>query len=277
MLDVEKAIQYVQEYGDNIENARLDSLIWGKFPDEDILHKLEKMQNLDGGFSYWIKEVKISTVSDSVYILRWFDDLGITKGIMLEKAVDFIFNNQKEDGSWDEVNDIIKYNPPPFLVPGNIENRIWLTANCAHWLMKFGYAESAKCKACPVDFLLKYHKPNGGFPGYLRAAWDCLPIFSRYPKNDREPFRLVLNYVESNYSPANWEGSYLTWLLRCLRDAELPATHQLVKECLKDLQDKQRSDGSWNSEDGEEYSASATVEALGVLKDFNLIQNKQPA
>jgi len=271
VLDITRAIHYIKEHGDAIEKARLDSLMCGKHPSEDISDIIKRMQNSDGGFSYWIKEADISMVSDTVYILHWLDDLRIRESTILEQAIDFLVNHQNEDGSWDEVNDIINYNPPPFLVPGKIENRVWLTANCAHWLMKFGYAESPKCRGCPIDFLLAYSKPDGGLLGYLRATWDCLPVFSRYPENDREPFRLALNYVESKYSPASWEGSYLVWLIQCLRDANLPANHKLVIDCLNDLQGKQRSDGSWNSEDGEEYSVSATIEALGVLKEYNLI------
>jgi len=271
MIYLEKAINFVHSYGDLIENARLASIIWGEMPNNLVLHKLEEMQNPDGGFSYWIKEADISMVCDTVYLLRWFDDLATKYGKLVERAVSFIIGHQEEDGGWDEVEDIKKFKPPPFLEPGAINTRVWLTANCAHWLMRFGYAESPMCKACPVDYLLENREPSGRLIGYLRATWDALPIFARYPKDDREPFRKALRITEKEFTPGDWEGSYLAWLLRCLHDAGIEATNNLVSECFIQLAKKQRLDGSWDSEDSEEYSVGATLEVLRVLKDYKVI------
>ena len=80
----------------------------------------------------------------------------------------------------------------------------------------------------------------------------------------------ALAVVEANFSP-DWEGSYLAWLLRCLQDAGLLADHPLVVRCVADLERKQRPDGSWESEDGEEYAVGATIDALRVLKGYGLI------
>ena len=270
-VGLDKAISYVRSCGDLIENSRLDCILWGKPPGKSVLQKLEGMQNPDGGFSYWLKETKISTVLDTIYILHWFDDLSIKQGPLVDGAIDFIFNHHNEDGSWDEVEDVVNFDPPPFQLPGKIENRVWLSANCAHWLMLFGHAESPKCRGCPVDFLLDSREPDGRLTGYLRATWDCLPVFARYPEDDREPFQKALAATEREFAPQDWEGSYLVWLIRCLRDARMESGHDLVHRSLSELVQKQRPDGSWNSEDGEEYSANATVEALRVLKDYKVI------
>jgi hypothetical protein len=271
VVDLKKAVSYIQSKSDPIENARLTSILWGQTPDESVLSRLEAMQNPDGGFCYWTKEADISMVCDTVCMLRWFDDLSLQNSPLVEQAVGFLFSHQKEDGGWDEVEDIRQFNPPPFLQPGAINARVWLSAHCAHWLMRFGYAESPMCKACPVDFLLENREPDGRLIGYIRATWDALPIFARYPENDREPFKQALRIIEEEYSPEKWEGSYLAWLLRCLYDAHLETSHNLVKDCLKQIEHRQRPDGSWDSEDGEEYTAGATLEVLRVFKDYKVV------
>lgn len=91
-----------------------------------------------------------------------------------------------------------------------------------------------------------------------------------YPGPDSASFDRAVAVVEANYSP-DWQGAYLAWLLRCLQDAGLPADHPLVAHCLADLICKQRTDRSWESEDGEEFAASASVEALRVLKGYRRI------
>jgi hypothetical protein len=271
MVRAGKAIGFVQTKGDDIEQARLISILQSKPPSESIMQKLAEMQNPDGGFAYWLDDKSASTISDTVWVLGWFDDLKIHDGIIVDAAIRFLFNHQKEDGGWDEVANIADLNLPPYLFPGKIETRVWLTAYCAHCLMLFGYAESSQCRGCPAEFLLKHREPSGRLVGYLRATWDALPIFAHYPQAYSEHFTQAMEVVCNEFEPQKWVGSYLTWLIRCFRDAGLQASHPLVDSSIKALIKKQRPDGSWDSEDGEQYAVSATIDALRVLKDYKII------
>jgi hypothetical protein len=98
----------------------------------------------------------------------------------------------------------------------------------------------------------------------------ALPMLAFYPGPDPESFHQAVAVVEANYSP-DWQGAYLVWLLRCLQDAGLPADHPLVARCLADLERKQRPDGSWEPDEGEEHAVNATVAALRALKGYGLI------
>jgi len=270
MINLDKAVAYVQSKGNIIEQARLDSIIWSKPPQKAVLQKLRTMQNPDGGFSFWIKE--FSTICDTVYVLIWFDDLSLHSNPQVKRAIDFLLSQQKEDGDWDEVERVKEVNAPPFLTPGKTDTRIWLTAYCAHWFVRFGYAEHPKAKECPGKFLLAHREPSGRLsPKDLRATWDWLVLLSYSPGPDSEIFRQALAVIEKEFSPEKWEGSYLAWLVCCLRDARLSVQHPFVKCCLNELAKKQRPNGSWDSEDGEAFAANATVEALRVFKHYNVI------
>jgi len=269
-MDTEKAIAYVQARGNAIERARLAAILWDEPPPEAVLRELAALQNPDGGFAYWLQPGQVSTICDTAFVLQWFDDLKVYRGPTVDPACHFLLDHQLEDGGWDEVEAVRALNPPEWMVPGRIETRVWLTAYCAHVLLRFGYVEAEPAKEGSVDFLLAHRDESGRLAGYLRATWIALPTLAYHLGPDSEPFQKVLAVVEANYSP-DWVGSYLAWLLRCLQDADLPADHPLVARCLADLERKQRPDGSWKSEDGEEFAVSATVEALRALKGYGRI------
>ena len=272
MVSIDKAIGYVQARGDAIEKARLATILYQETCPESVLEQLVKLQFADGGFSYWLPGRRISTVCDTIYMLTWFDDLSIRTGEMLDRAIDFIFRNQQPDGGWDEVEAIKQLNPPGWLTPGRLETRVWLTAYCAHWLMRFGYAESTKAKACSADFLMAHQEPSGKLIGYLRATWDALVVFSHFPGKDSESFKKALAITETECMAEEWDAGYLFWLLRCLRDVGLEAIHPLVSRSITALESKQQPDGSWQPEEGEEdYEVRATLEALRLLKDFSRV------
>jgi hypothetical protein len=268
-MKVNRAIKFVQSKGKLIEKARLDAILWNKPPQEEVLEHLAKFQKPNGGFCYWIKE--FSNICDTIYVLFWCDDLKLYHGLVVDSACKFLLDRQKKDGGWDEINEVQKFNPPEWMMPGRVETRVWLTAYCAHILIRFGYAE-AEGTYCPTDFLVENSDESGRLKGYFRATWLALPMFSFYPGVESEPFQKAISIVDSNYSP-DWEGSYIAWLLRCLRDSNLKIDNPLVKRCLTDLEEKQRKDGSWQPEngEGEEHAVNATIEALRAFKSYNII------
>jgi len=268
-MDPDKAIAYVQARGNTVERARLAAILWDEPPSEAVLRELAAFQKPDGGFGYWVRGV--GNICDTAYVLQWFDDLKVYRGPMVDPACRFLLDRQREDGGWDEVEAVRTLNPPEWMIPGRIETRVWLTAYCAHVLIRFGCAE-APGTTCPTDYLLAHCDETGRLAGYLRATWMALPMLAFYPGLDSEPFRRAVAVVEADFSP-DWEGAYLAWLLRCLQDAGLPADHPLVARCLADLERKQRPDGSWGPEqgEGEEHAANATVAALRALKGYGRI------
>ncbi|MFX1315938.1 MAG: prenyltransferase/squalene oxidase repeat-containing protein [Promethearchaeota archaeon] len=268
-MNVQKAIDYIKSKGSTVEKARLKCILWNNKPSKDILQELASFQKFDGGFSYWVKEV--SNICDTCYILEWFDDLKIHHSPIVDSACRFLLERQLSDGGWDEVKDITDRNPPEWMIPGRIETRVWLTGYCAHVLIRFGYAE-AEGTYCPSDFLLTNCDKTGRMKGYLRATWLALPMLAFYPGSDSKIFIKAVKVVEDNYSN-DWKGSYIAWLLRCLKDAKLEVTHSLVDHSLFQLKLKQNPDGSWDPEEGEgeEHRVNATISSLRVLKDYKQI------
>ncbi len=268
-MDIKKSIEYVKTFGNEIEKARLAAILWDEKPTATVLQKLSLFQKSDGGFSYWVKE--ISNICDTCYILEWFDDLKVYRGLIVEQACQYLLDHQQEDGGWDEVEAIIKFKTPEWMIPGRIETRVWLTAYCAHVLIRFGYAE-AEGTYCPTDFLVANCNESGRLVGYFRATWIALPMLAFYPGPDVEQFNKALKVVESNFSP-EWAGSYIAWMIHCFKDAGLPVNHSLVNRSIFELKRKQNMDGSWDPEEGEgeEHRVNTTILAIRALKEYELI------
>ena len=99
MVNIQNAISFVKENGDEIEKTRMKCILIGEGAPNDILTELSKIQNPDGGFSYWTKG--FSTVFDTIYVLSWLDDLQEQKGEIVDNAFNFLISKQHSDGGWD--------------------------------------------------------------------------------------------------------------------------------------------------------------------------------
>jgi len=265
-MDASAGIGFVQDNGSAVEQARLRALLWGDPPDEEVIARLGAMQDPGGAFRYWIRG--IGNICDTALVLQWLEDLGLVAHSLADGACRFLLENQRPDGGWDEVAGVVEHDAPEWMIPGRVATRVWLTAFCAHVLIRFGCAEAAG-SACPTDYLLAHADASGRLAGYLRATWLALPMFALHPGPEAEPFRRAVTVVEQAYDPG-WTGAYLGWLLRCLRDAGLPRRHPLVNRALRDLLVKQRLDGSWNPEEGEGeiQRVNATIGALRALLKY---------
>ena len=269
MVNIRKAIEFVKINGDEISKSRLNCLILGVPALQSMQDKLMEMQNPDGGFSYWVEGV--STVADTVYILSWLDDFQLRTGEIVDRAFDFIMVNQQIDGGWDEVQIEDGSDKSSEIIPTDVDSRVFITAFCSHWFVRFGRAGPLEARNSPLEFILACQQPSGLILDDLQATWDSLVLFSHNPGRKSDLFKRTLEVLEKRFSPKDMKGSKLAYLLTCLRDAGLEAFHPFVNLCTDELMQKQQEDGSWASEYGEKYNTDATIEAIRVLKHYQVI------
>jgi len=267
-MDFARAGKFVQKMGSQEEAERLECILEGRKPKTRFVEELKKLQNSDGGFPLSMEKNKPSTLMDSTVILVRLEEFNSLQIDIAKKIVAFFFAMQDKDGSWNENENILPYNPPPWTNPRNIHVKILSTAYTGLWLAKLGYSKDNRIRrAC--DFLMNYRKEDGSFEGFRHNTWIAASLFAMvYGKRSRVTIEGLKFLAE--ISEDQWVPSQIAWLLWCLSSANFKKNNKFVKHFLSLLSKSQSSDGSFASEDGREFSVSATLEALKVLKYFRL-------
>lgn len=266
LIDLEKAIVFVESLGNEILDARLRGILENRKPNRRTLQKIEQMRKTDGGFAFW--EEDVSCITSTLNVIGWFDDLSFRDGPVIDKTFGFLLKHQQEDGGWDEIAEIRDLEPPPYMIPGELNTRTWLTACCAHWFIRFNRAEPQGAKGCPSEFLMQHVKPSGLIGGYIYASWDALVMFNYHPGPASDVFRNLLSGVRKRFTPNEHDATDLAWLLRGLREIGLSSRDDLVSRAIDALESMQESNGGWVSSEGDRFTGIATVDAIRVLNDF---------
>jgi len=128
-MDLEKAVAFVTDRGNEIEQARINYVLANERPSELIVGKLFAGQRPDGSWSpFWANDY--SSLDATCFRLAQAEQLGLTKEEpAIIRAIRFLAQRQTPDGSWEEDEQIADL-APPWTVPGTVETRLYLTANC---------------------------------------------------------------------------------------------------------------------------------------------------
>ena len=255
-------LAFIDTAGTEIERARLRGLLGCARPDAKAVLTLEARQNLDGGFPHGLIQGRPSTIWATATALAWLEDLCLRGGPLVERALTFLLAIQRPDGSWDEPPGVLRYGPPPHLLPGDPRVRILSTALSAYWLARMRYGGDAVARA--VAHLREHQAPDGRFTGFLRAKWLGAALF-RLVEGEASACAArsleALAAVDAN----RWYPGALAGMLGCLAVAGVSADRPLIARSLARLQSLARPDGSWLSEDGDVSPVEATLRALRAL------------
>lgn len=179
---------------------------------------------------------------------------------MVRKALQFIIQRQRGDGSWEE-DDRFAEAAPPWCKPGDLSAKLYLTSNCAYWLTFFNIAlESVRLA---VDFLAACVNSDGEMPSFLHAHWLTAAVL--YRARHEAKAEKILSYLHSRID--DLDSSNLAWLVNSLRGVGVPKTHPLIVRSRELLLEKQEPDGRWRIEDGAHQDVRTTLEALRISGD----------
>ncbi|MFQ5758267.1 MAG: prenyltransferase/squalene oxidase repeat-containing protein [Candidatus Bathyarchaeia archaeon] len=268
-LDVQKAVRFVEENGTELEKYRLNYLL-GKERDDEVPQRyLRGLQNDDGGFPYNDEKGKVSSVNFTSVNLSLMIELGLTKSDVCRKTLEYLMQVQSEDGSWDENQAINQYNPPFWNMPGDLKAKMWLTASVTNYLIQLGYRESEAVRRATL-FLLKNRNEEGTFFGFLHSTWISAAVFGQLKGVDSEVVKKALKVIERNISRMEDGASDFVWCLECFHVAGVSKDNPLVKRCIARVTELQKENGAWASGDGEKYAVSNTINALRVLRMYEV-------
>lgn len=263
----ERAEAFVRAQGDEFDHARLDLLIGGPLPTNELEWRFLAGQREDGGWPpFWAPDA--SALDATCYRLSQAEGLQISAPHpTIARALSFIRARQRADGSWEE-NEALRDLAPPWARPGELAPRLYLTANCGWWLAETSLtgrmitADPAAHRA--GDYLASHVAADGSLPSFLHAQWLAAGLWIRLGRDALA--ERMLDVLATRISGDVPSGA-LAWMLAMLGGLGIPLDHPLGQKATALLASQQRDDGGWTSEDGPERDASVTVEALrGLLR-----------
>jgi squalene cyclase len=264
-MDITASVRFVEENGSDLEQARLRQILYSVKPPPDVVRALTQRQNEDGGFPYAMIEGNPSAADSTLVALWWLDELGMLASPPAGRAIGYLLAVQQDDGGWDVEPAVAQFDLPPWISPGDLKTRLYLTAYAAYWLARRGYrARPGLQKA--LDFLLQHQDEAGKFHGYLHTTWIAtsalIMLGERYAEAAGKGQEVLMNRPL-----AEWADSQISWALDCLGRAGLREEHPFVERGLAELLRRRNPAGGWSSEDGEGHAVDAII---GVLKVFKL-------
>jgi hypothetical protein len=258
MINLENAVEFIRNTGDEGEQARLEVLLSKEGPPPYASAKLLSDQRADGGWApFWAKDY--SSLDATCFRLAQAEQLGLpSSDPAILHAVDFLAQRQFPDGKWEEEERVADL-APVWAKPGNLASTIYLTANCGQWLALLGSNKDQISRA--AIFLHAHLDEDGRLLGFLHSHWLAGNLWHR--TGWQEPAERVFGYLNKRIS--DLAVSNLAWLLTTLFAGGRRIEHPLVDQALNILEQSQQDDGRWVSEDGPSQDVHTTLEALRAL------------
>jgi hypothetical protein len=273
VVDIDAAIGFVVAKGDVVDRARLSWLRSGNAPDEEIVSRAELGQAVGGGWpAFWADDV--ASIDATCFRLGELDDLGALGRPATRRALDWLANRQRPDGTWEE-DAALAGQAPPWAAPGDPEARLYLTANAAFWLTVAGPEARA---AGPLDSrpggayagvvtkaahaIRDSLKPDGTWPSFLVTGWLGAAVLHRqemYYETAR--MTMILTDRVPEMTPAD-----TAWLAAALRRVGVADDDWLMVAARRRLSETQRSDGGWPSDDGDQFDVHVTLAAIRAAR-----------
>lgn len=264
MVDLDAAIGYVVAHGDVVDRARLAWLRTGTAPTPDILDKVEMGTSPSGGWpAFWGGDV--ASIDATCFRLAELDDLGALDRPVARRALAWLATRQQPDGMWEEDASLAGV-APPWAQPGDDEARIYLTTNAAFWLTVGGQSpddpeHEARIVRAAEAFRASL-RPDGTWPSYLVAGWlGCAVLYHLGWFYESAQIQVSLADRVPEMTPADTAA-----LFAVLRRVRMSPDDWLLDAARRRLSETQRTDGGWESDDGDRFNVHTTLNAIRALR-----------
>jgi hypothetical protein len=264
MVDIDAAVGFVVARGDAVDRARLSHLRTGAFPASDVYSHVERGQTAAGGWpALWAGDV--ASVDATCFRLFELDDLDGLGRPAATRALSWLAGQQRLDGFWEE-NPTLADAAPPWAKPGDPEARFYLTANAAYSLSLVDGDGSERPYEVALTraarAMLDELGEDGSWPGFLVSGWLAAAVLHRteYYYEAARMFTLLADRVPT------MSAADAAWLTVVLRRAGVSTEDRLLVASRGRLDDTQRPDGAWPSDDAPALDVHTTLTALRALR-----------
>ena len=182
MFDITSALNFVDRHGDFLNKEAIKKIRNKPFDMFGVAFYLLYDQNDDGGFPIFRIQNAPSSIFETCSRLSVLIDFELTKGLAVKNAVNFLLRKQKEEGFWEEPENLPE-EVPDWLRPGKIETRIFETVNVLDVLLSLNSIPQEKLKL-GLAFLRKNLQDNNLLKGFVHSSFILVSILCKI--NDDE-------------------------------------------------------------------------------------------
>ena len=263
-----RGLAFVQRDGSELMKA-LAAHAAGLASGDDVLTHLRPYQNEDGGWERFDSDMQgaISTISQTWLGLQWLLWSRPTDSDPLDRTIAFLRQSQHADGYWDEPPEILQYEPPPWMVPGNRANQLWLTSAVCCKLSELGRETEVRFGAA-IEFLRKGWEIDH-FPVYQHTHWMAANLFGRLSEPtdlDQRIARGSAKRLIDDLAAGSGDPLDITSIAYA---AFQSGASDLFDTAFQRVVTNQAEDGRWTTGYGDKHRPQATVEAMYLLKIAN--------
>ena len=265
---LERAFELVQNTGPKPMRA-LAAGATGRMDGNDILVVVASAyQNSDGGWHGFDSdmEASLSTLSQThlgLQSLRWIEPSG---GSSLDLSIEFLRRSQRDTGCWDEPEEILMHNPPPWILPGDRDNQLWLTSAVCCKLLE--HRREADVRFESALAFLRAGWDGERFPKYTQPHWMALLLFSRLSQPSQADRRIAEGceqFLAKALTGTALDPMDVTDIAYAAFRAGAFA-RRLFGTAFEKVLDNQADDGGWVTNYGDRHRVWATVEAMFLLR-----------
>ncbi len=255
MLDVEKALEYIEFEGTDLDRYRCRFLFRGERDDTMATWLFGSYQNSDGGYPLHLIYGEQSNVSETAKMLAYSSELGIANSPVSHRALEFLKTRQHVLGFWQESSSQLELGEDM----GGEWGRLWLSAYVGRALCMAGQRELVETKRVRNYFLAL--RVNG-HQFTTSPAIHCLALgfFALLEGANCGIVREALPFAIANFTKAK-EPRLINIQVQCLLDAGVQPEHEVLKEARRRLVRLEERDGGW----GEDYEGLRTRTTIDVL------------
>jgi hypothetical protein len=282
LANLQFAEAFIRQHGNPVELARLEYILYGTPAPDTAIAQLRGRQNPDGSWSpFWAPAA--GSVDATCYILAQAEQLGVAADeSWIGRALDFLLQHQTEEGYFEE-DAALADCAPPWAAPGQLDARLYLTANAAFWLAHYGQSgltdpsilsnRTSLCVQRAAQSVASFVDRSGRLPSFLHTNWLMAGVWLTLGQSDHA--QRTIGFLQNQL--ANMDAANLAWLTNALIMGGQPIDSGIIRLTVSKLSDLQHADGHWSGEMGENQDVHTTLESLRVIqlcqKQSKLIQS----
>ena len=193
----------------------------------------------------------ISTISQTWLGLQWLLWTRPSDSVPLDRTLEFLRQSQRDEGCWDEPPEILKHDPPPWMVPGNRANQLWPTSAVCCKLLELRRDTEVRFDAA-VEFLRRGWEKDH-FPVYQHTHWMAANLFGRLsgPTDlDRRIATVSVRRLINDLAPGTGDAADITSIAYA---AFQSGARDLFDLAFPRVVTNQAEDGGWTTGYGDKH------------------------